>query len=100
MEYLVRSDLYQQGDEMVIIPPLLQECEKKIAFVTHDESALYANDGKQDLWLLAGENYIRKKNTGASLMVSEFQCLCHGTMRYEGETSRVLFKAGAHQDDW
>ncbi len=38
-------------------------------FVTHDECTFYANDGKNDIWLEEGENYIRKKKVGASIMV-------------------------------
>ena len=102
MEYIKRSDYYQ-GEEMdCVISPELEEGESRIVFVTHDESTFYANDGKDDLWLREGENYIRKKGTGLSIMVSEFQCSCHGTMKdpETGSTSRVLFKAGTGREGW
>ncbi|KAI8967333.1 hypothetical protein BDB01DRAFT_829099 [Pilobolus umbonatus] len=69
--------------------------EKKRVLVTHDECTLYANDGKREMWIRQGENPIRKKGPGMSIMVSEFQCSCHGTMRVKGWTSRKLFEAGA-----
>lgn len=100
MDYMRRSEFYE-GDEMEkVVEPVLKEGERKIVFVTHDESTFYANDGKNDLWLLEGENYIRKKDAGASIMISEFQCPCHGTMRSNGRSSRVVFKAGAHREGW
>lgn len=100
VEYMGRSDFYE-GDQLEnVVPPKLQEGEQKIVFVTHDESTFYANDGKNDLWLQEGENYIRKKVAGQSIMVSEFQCPCHGTMRIKNWTSRQLFKAGTNREGW
>lgn len=64
--------------------PVLSEGQKKIVIVTHDESTFYSNDGKEDLWLKGNGNAIRKKSPGGSIMVSEFQCACHGTMRIKG----------------
>ena len=84
----------------VILPPKLEDGKKKIVFVTHDESTFYANDGKNDLWLEDGENYIRKKSAGLSIMISEFQCPCHGTMKASGLTSREIFKAGTDRQVW
>lgn len=76
-----------------ILEPIIEEGDKKFVFVTQDESTFYANNGKKDLWLLEGENYIMKKGPGFSIMVSEFQCACHGTMKVEGWSSRTLLKA-------
>lgn len=100
LEYMERSEFYQGDDQEEVLEPLLKENEQKIVFVTHDESTFYANDGKEDLWLMDGENYIRKKGTGSSIMVSEFQCPCHGTMKIKAWTSRKLFKAGEGRDGW
>ena len=99
MQYIERSDIYE-GEEMDAVPPRLEEGQKKIVFVTHDESTFYANDGKTDLWLKEGENYIRKKGAGLSIMISEFQCPCHGTMKASGMTSREIFKAGTDRQGW
>lgn len=99
LEYMEKSEFYE-GDSEVVIEPILLEWDQKIVFVTSDESTFYANDGKNDLWLMKEENYIRKKGTGSSIMVSEFQCPCHGTMRSAGWTSRKLFKAGGLTSAW
>lgn len=98
--YMRRSEFYEGDEEEVVIEPVLKEGERKVVFVTHDESTFYANDGKNDLWLQQGENYLRKKGVGLSIMVSEFQCPCHGTMRYGDKSSRHLFKAGTNREGW
>lgn len=49
---------------------------------------------------MEGESYIRKKSMGSSIMVSEFQCPCHGTMRIKNWKSRTLFKAGDSREGW
>jgi hypothetical protein len=100
MEYMKKMDFYTGDNEELVLEPVLEENEKKIVLVTHDESTFYANDGKNDLWMLEGENHIRKKGPGSSIMVSEFQCPCHGTMKIEGWTSRTLFKAGDGREGW
>lgn len=100
IEYMTRSDFYEGEQLQNVIEPDLQDGHKKIVFVTHDESTFYANDGKNTLWLKEGDNYIRKKGVGQSIMVSEFQCPCHGTMRSGNWTSRRLFKAGGNREGW
>ena len=100
MNYIEQSDIYEGADMDVILPPKLEDGKKKIAFVTHDESTFYANDGKNDLWLEDGENYIRKKSAGLSIMISKFQCPCHGTIKASGLTSREIFKAGTDRQGW
>ncbi|OAD06486.1 hypothetical protein MUCCIDRAFT_107063 [Mucor lusitanicus CBS 277.49] len=74
MDHIQKMDFYSGEQEEVVLEPVLEE----------DESTLYANDGKNDLWLMEDENHIRKKDPGASIMVSEFQCPCHGTMKIQG----------------
>lgn len=67
--------------------------EPRLVMVTHDESTFYANDYKQVMWLEGDESVLRKKGLGGSLMVSEFQCACHGTMRSKvnpGKSSRII----------
>ncbi|OAD80600.1 hypothetical protein PHYBLDRAFT_161239 [Phycomyces blakesleeanus NRRL 1555(-)] len=87
-------------DEEIEVTPLLLENQKKLVMVTHDESTFYAHDGKVDMWLEEGESHIRKKGQGRSLMVSEFQCACHGTMRVKGWVSRRIFNVGAAYDGY
>ncbi|EIE88582.1 hypothetical protein RO3G_13293 [Rhizopus delemar RA 99-880] len=101
LEYMEKMDFYSgETEEDVLEPNALPEGERKCVFVTHDESTFYANDGKNDMWLADGENYIRKKGPGLSIMVSEFQWPCHGTMKIQKWSSRKLFKAGTARDGW
>lgn len=100
LSYMAKSEFYE-GDEMkTILMPHLGEEEVQFVFVTHDESTFYANDGKNDIWLMDGENYLRKKGPGQSIMISEFQCPCHGTMKRNGWSSRKIFKAGGDREGW
>jgi hypothetical protein len=91
-----------EGDNMEVeIPPTLRPGHRRFVMVTHDESIFYANDGKEKGWFLPGEVQLRGKGLGRSLMVSEFQCPCHGTMRHNGVISRKLFEVGAnHEGYW
>lgn len=100
LSYMEKTGFYAGENEEEVMEPVLNFGEKKLVFVTHDKSTFYANDGKRDLWLLEGENYIRKKGSGSSIMVSEFQCPCHGTIKIEGWPSRTLFKVGDSKEGW
>lgn len=100
IKYMERSEFFEGEDMEKVLKPVLEDGEQQIVFVTHDESTFYANDGKREFWLKEEENYIRKKGQGSSIMVSEFQCPCHGTMRYGGKTSREFFKAGGDREGW
>lgn len=98
--YMEKMDFFDEKDTTIVLEPILEEGEEKLVFVTHDECTFYANDGKNDIWLMEGESYIRKKSMGSSIMVSEFQCPCHGTMRIKNWKSRTLFKAGDSREGW
>jgi hypothetical protein len=100
VEYMQRMEFFTGEKEELTLQPNLKPGLKKIVLVTHDESTFYTNDGKEDMWLKDGENMIRKKGAGMSIMVSEFQCPCHGTMRMMSWTSRKLFKAGLGREGW
>jgi hypothetical protein len=78
---------------------------QKIVMVTHDESTFYANDGMNKIWLLNNmeSQPLIPKGQGQSVMVSEFQCACHGTMKSPSDpnkTSRVLFEAGVNREGY
>ena len=47
LQYMERSEFYEGEFQDEVIEPVLKEGEKKIVFVTHDESTFYANDGKR-----------------------------------------------------
>ena len=100
MKYMAKSEFYSGEQEEQVLEPNLDEGEEKVVFVTHDKSTFYTNDGKDEVWTHEDESVIRKKGPGSSIMVSEFQCPCHGTMRIRGWTSRKLFKAGESRDGW
>lgn len=100
MEYMRRYEFYEGDDMDVVVDLALAVGEKNIVFVTYDESAFYSNLGKNNLWLLKGEKNIRKKDAGSSNVISEFQCPCHGTMRSNGRSSRIVFKVGTHRKGW
>lgn len=100
VQYMELSEFYEGDNMETVLEPVIEQGKQKIVFVTHDESTFYANDGKNNLWLAEGETLIRKKGQGSSLMVSEFQCPCHGTMRDKGWIARTFLKAGVGRDGW
>jgi len=72
------------GENMELVEePALDEGERKLVQVTHDECAFHAHDGMKSLWLLEGEQVLRKKGEGRALMVSGFVCPCHGVLDTE-----------------
>ena len=81
MGYKRQIETYSRDYEEIVMGPSLHPGEKQIVMVTHDESTFYANDARQQIWLVQGETVLQKKTPGQSIMVSEFQCPCHGTMR-------------------
>ena len=71
------------GTDWKEIEPQLHPGEKKVVQVTHDESCFHAHDGKKMMWLQDGEQILRKKGDGKSVMVSGFLCPCHGPLDME-----------------
>lgn len=71
----------RDGEATWVVKDLLPS-DQRLVHVTHNECTYFANDGKSKLWLLDGteEPPLLPKSSGASIMVSEFQCSCHGTM--------------------
>ncbi|OAD81098.1 hypothetical protein PHYBLDRAFT_138644 [Phycomyces blakesleeanus NRRL 1555(-)] len=76
------------GENDKVTMPQLSTDEVEHVLVTHNESTFYSNDGKEAMWLVEGENPIRKKGPGMSLMISEFKCACHSTMSNGAWSSR------------
>ena len=93
---------YDQADPTIEICPTvdLSLGQQQLVMVTHDECTFYANDGKQVLWLRDDEQVLRNKSPGRSMMISEFQCPCHGTMRHGNLVSSKLFFAGANNEGY
>jgi len=69
-----------EGDDMHEVEPKLGVNEKKVVMVTHDECAFHSYDAQGRLWLGEGEQILRKKGAGKTLMVSGFMCPCHGVV--------------------
>ena len=100
MQYFQRMESYSGDDKEEVVEPSLLPGQKQLVLVTHDESTFYANDGKQTIWFGEGESILRNKTPGQSIMVSEFQCACHGTMRVGTRISRDYFYAGAGREGY
>ena len=99
MGYLELSQQYDPNDVSVEVPLVLPVGQKQHVLVTHDESTFYANDYQKQAWLENDESYCLPKSQGRSIMISEFHCKCHGTMRATIDnkimTSRKIFYPGA-----
>ena len=99
MKYLEYTETYSDDDVSFAIPPVLPANVRQHVFVTHDESTFYANDYQKNAWIEDSENYCLPKSQGRSIMISEFHCPCHGTMRATVDgvpmISRVIFYPGA-----
>ena len=87
-EFLARVEKYQlkmpiyTGDTMETrIMPEIEENEKPLVFVVHDESCFQSNDSGKTGWFDEDRRPIRPKSNGKSLMVSAFLCECHGLLR-------------------
>lgn len=63
MELKRRMESFDDSDYDVTVQPDLEEGEKKLIMVTHDESTFYANDYKAVIWLGYDERVLRKKGS-------------------------------------
>jgi len=81
MDMEKRMSKFQEEDEVwKEIEPILKQGEKKVVQFTHDECCYYAHDGKKMVWIEKGEQLLRKKGDGKTIMVSGFMCPCHGLL--------------------
>ncbi len=100
--YESRLKLYN-GDQMTeVTNPSLNNGDKQVVLITHDESTFYANDGNKIIWMEGGKKKMRPKSVGSSVMLSGFVCDCHGFMcdDVNRQQSYVQFKAGSNRDGW
>ena len=82
-QLLLKMDTYE-GDYMdIVVPPVLDDGERKLVLVTHDDTTFDSNDGKRKVWIEDGRQHLRPKGAEKSIMVSQFLCLCHGHMEVE-----------------
>lgn len=54
------------------LPSNLENGEKPLVLVTHNESTFNVNDGKRKIWKEKGKSLLRPKRRGKGIMVSEF----------------------------
>jgi ATPase subunit of ABC transporter with duplicated ATPase domains len=88
----------------------LQNWEKPLIFVTHDESIIHAFDGQGRQWLPAGEQPLRKKGASLALHVSDFLAnVCErltfvdGNVATNNECAKEaceIMKPGKNYDGW
>lgn len=60
---------------------MLNEGERSLVLVTHDESCFGSKDGRSFVWINEDKREIRPKGNGRSIMVSAFLCECQGLLR-------------------
>jgi hypothetical protein len=71
-----------EGDNMSIMKmPDIIDGQKRIVFVTHDETCFDSHDGKKIIWMDQDCTSLHPKSGGHSIMVLEFVCECHGPMK-------------------
>jgi hypothetical protein len=80
--------------------PELKAGEKRVVFITHDETTCYCCEGKRLMWMENGKKKILPKTKGTSVMISGFTCKCHGFMSMDGVESYQLFEAGIKREGW
>lgn len=100
--FLLRFEHYEkrmiqyEGEFMEkVVMPVLAPDERPLVLVTHDESCFSSHDGRDFVWLDEGNNRIRPKGDGRSIMVSAFVCECHGILRLS-EEQRLKFPGMPH----
>ncbi|KZS92070.1 hypothetical protein SISNIDRAFT_442933 [Sistotremastrum niveocremeum HHB9708] len=81
---LAKFDDNENG-EFVRVAPSLQEGEKEIIVIFHDESTVHANDYELDYWVTKGQQVLKKKTRGRLIMISEFICEDTGLIRLTPE---------------
>lgn len=98
-----------EGEEMEIEIPRSNPQQTRLVLVTHDECCFYSNDAAKEIWSEEGESILRKKGQGGTIMVSDFLCDCHGSLRISAEMAaeqnipesiREIIKPGKNADGY
>ena len=108
--YGKRMDIFAGDDMNTKIDQELDESERKLILVTHDESCFSSNDGRKTIWMDEERNILRPKGEGRSIMVSAFLCECHGLLELSEEQAHmnpdipkesfVIIKPGKNADGY
>ena len=72
--------------------PHLQEGQRPLIRVVHDESTFHANCDQSYFWGDESTNLLRQKSLGAAIMVSDFIDEVNGFMRDETDQARVYLE--------
>jgi hypothetical protein len=88
----------------------LENGERTLILVTHDESCFGSNGGRSYCCLDENNRQIRPKENGRSVMVSDFLCECHGLFKLDEQLqkeysdiasdSMVFLKPGANSEGY
>ena len=72
------------------------EKDKKIVLVTYDECIFQSNDNKKYARLASNEQILTPKSGGRGLMISDFLCPCHGSLKdlESHDPVRILLRFG------
>ncbi|KAK9241586.1 hypothetical protein V1506DRAFT_550303 [Lipomyces tetrasporus] len=92
MDYRTKMREYGGEDCSEVIMPDLQDGDKEVVLVTHDECYFNSNDDVTITWTEKGESTIKKKGQGLGLMVSDFYCACHGSPRFDDQYAREIIE--------
>ncbi|KAG2211009.1 hypothetical protein INT45_003016 [Circinella minor] len=93
-------DNYEGEEEEVVVSPELPDGAPKIVMVIHDEATFFSNKSRDKMWQHEDKSPIRKRTPGGSIMISEFQCPYHGTMRIRAWSTRKFFEAGTNREGY
>ena len=89
MSHYEKRMIQYVGDFMeTSILPELENGERTLILVTHDESCFDSNEGRSYCWLDENNRQIRPKGNGRSVMVSAFLCECHGLLKLDEQLQK------------
>lgn len=87
--------------DMSVVMPQLQNGEKLLILVTHDESTFYENDRKHQRWIPLDATAVpQPKGEGVSVMVSDFLSPICGRLKDEISEARIFFHCGKNGDGY
>ena len=82
------------------VVPVLQDGERIVVLIFHDESIYNSNDSSNVKWVLRGSAELFPKSRGRCLMVSGFICDCHGFLRVGNRKSYKIIAPGKNADGY
>lgn len=95
-----------EGVELTYTPPALNNGEKEVILLFHDECCFQANDQHSHAWLHDGEPPLRKKSRGCLIHVSDFLNPENGRLILRGTSGDIIEDAhkiiypGSKGDPW